>query len=1615
MMDRAREGRRTGSSGPVSAPRRPRTTGFKDSPVHDDDEMIDEVHNSRLRERIKKDSLVSVVSSGATLRNKRKRQEAPAPSAVDEAEESSDDTDGATEEDDDPPPPTIPRWPGKPRPSSKEEGIGLDLPAVPRKARSAIVKRHHESPQLPNATSHHSSSPTATPNIPSSTYTSGGAGKPGRRMKPNGSKPRPAKAPKSSPAPISEQEVEVAEALFDLARMVPNFQKSENKMDSRAEAKLDKVSASPAKAASSPAQPGTPLSPPSLNNVTSHPAEAPRRKRPRIRPRSDEGGSAPGGRVGVVSLGREHEQGARNERKTDNFSKLTGTSAPSLAGTPVSASAQAAEPCDTELKKADIAPEVKTSLAERKSAETVTNANADLNKRKFSSGENRPAKFEIDLMAPPSTSLQNDRQNDMESSDTDRKENMDVQAGGTAELYWLEERERLKEKDKEEQRDQKLDESDTRKEAEPQVKDEREFLDLNKQGMVGIRSMKGLKVDAKNSQKADRSVSAAVVSAASSFLNATTGTSHTAPARANWPAGYYAPPPSAVAAAAAQAAALTGTSTEENNASHPQIMPYLSGRHTWKRCAIHVFIARFIDLQQQVARHSLMAATLSYGGKPYNLNIPADAVFANGGILPSASGMGSSVSSGLALERNTQQSKAGPYMDTLYRKHPAQQQQQHVQSPAFGFPVSQGLPTNASGSAGSSGLMPGSNGNGSGSSSVSGTGSSSMASMAAQAQFFQAVMQHNPFPFPFPTSHFGSHNFNGAQSLTQQAAQFVNNPFYASVQQQQGQSQKPQQGGRVFSALGGSQQQQLSSSAYSSSLAGALPGEKDCREAGDNKMLQRLMFSQQTSSNGTATPPVVVGPDGCQDFSSLGGKHVGKLQPGSVQQHPGVPSQAGQHANASLHMSLKGMESQASQVHGSSAASRGSVGPGPLGLASVAAVMAPQGHTVLQGMADQGRMHPHGQTQTHLHAMQAGQPRSLRVDELYEGNNQTSVDERKLAAKRSAPISRVDLEALPMQASPTSGCSSSRMANAAMNLLPAGSVSSRLHQTQSGAAPLQQQPVNQNMKQAAAAAARAKAPPATSGSPVASFNDRSSLNRNSGNGMPFPAQGGMAAMQATSKQNQVVSQHPQLKLSQRPSVAAVPGASVIAAAMSKNQVQPARSPQSSSPSQRLPPGSPAPGSPSVASKQQQQQQQHQQQQQQQQQQGSVNQKNASKATYPPHKPAAVLPGKRSPNGPAMPNAAPQNQPSSKGMQQQQQQQQLPQQPLQSSPQHSPHVSQLQQHANQKHQLRQNQMFLHQQYLQQQQQQGLAQQQQQLPQAPQFQLQGAGSPSTNGLSLGSQSLSLGSGSNGTPVKNGGGVMDNNGFGQAPMSKPAASPGSRASSVPSMPGTPQRVNGTVVPVLQHQAGSPSASHQQQLQAAAFYPGGGPASLKTPDSKNDANPLAERSPAIPSTSSMPSPHKASVSSFSSQAPGRQQQQHPPGTPGGGGGGGGGKGSYVEGGMVAAMRATPAASCTAAGVDNGGAASSQAQALAASNPVAAAVAAANFVNSSGMIQQQGGGGGGGGGGGNGGAVLASSMPLVAASPMAVASTAAAAAAVASSGGAPGLLGQSSASALRP
>lgn len=208
-MERNREGRRGGSgSANVSSSRRLRTSTVKDA-------SEDESQNSRLQKSRK---------GGLCSRKRRNCRSSHDESQqllhTGQSDESFEDTAMAgSDEDADLQPPAIRRRSGKLKIHMKArvDVSTIDMAVVPRKLRTAMMRRYHELTSPQEAETRKESNIE----IPTATSTCSNASlKPGRRKTPNNHKLRPGKFQKVSPTMISEQEAEVAETLFDLARMV---------------------------------------------------------------------------------------------------------------------------------------------------------------------------------------------------------------------------------------------------------------------------------------------------------------------------------------------------------------------------------------------------------------------------------------------------------------------------------------------------------------------------------------------------------------------------------------------------------------------------------------------------------------------------------------------------------------------------------------------------------------------------------------------------------------------------------------------------------------------------------------------------------------------------------------------------------------------------------------------------------------------------------------------------------------------------------------------------------------------------------------------------------------------------------------------------------------------------------------------------------------------------------------------------------------------------------------------------------------------------------------------------------------------------------------------------
>lgn len=399
-MDRGRESRRGGgASGTVSghhasSRRRPRS-GFKDSAVvcEEEEGLNESPDSTRLRERSSSNnnniSNSKKERSGlSSSRNKRKRHglhhERFRGSSRDRdrdhdgGDESSEESAGDEDEDEDDEPP---RPPPNPRRATKfksqckvsDEMIGVGLISVPRKARSAAMKRAHDSSSATATTitvtavasdggghqRQKSPSPARPSVIPASPSSSNASVKPGRRMKLIGTKHRPSKITKVSHS-ISEREVEVAEVLFGLTRQLQNHhhhssvaaaesyanasksdvKESSNDASAAAHPDISRASspmtlAPPSSSVVSPPPISSPVSPPSASPAISLPqqstsipatAMAPKRKRPRP-VKTEEASSAvamrPPASVGGVSGTHTTVNGASATRNDCEPSQVT--------------------------------------------------------------------------------------------------------------------------------------------------------------------------------------------------------------------------------------------------------------------------------------------------------------------------------------------------------------------------------------------------------------------------------------------------------------------------------------------------------------------------------------------------------------------------------------------------------------------------------------------------------------------------------------------------------------------------------------------------------------------------------------------------------------------------------------------------------------------------------------------------------------------------------------------------------------------------------------------------------------------------------------------------------------------------------------------------------------------------------------------------------------------------------------------------------------------------------------------------------------------------------------------------------------------------------------------
>ncbi|MCO5584139.1 hypothetical protein L7F22_038062 [Adiantum nelumboides] len=820
-MERNREGRRSAASAVGAVPSVTRRPRVKDA--SDDEDRMDEAVDARVWERSKKDRLATFhVSASINARKKRKRQilpqESQAPggrlnAVVEDADESVEETEAQVSEDDDePPPPPLLRRPTKARVHAKEDEIVMDIPAVPRKARSSMsassryssIARRQPEPQPPEVLRQKAATPSQTPLNGSSSPSF--LQKQGRKLKPVGPKVRAMKVHKvAETSTLSDQEAEVAEALFDLARSMPSHS---GMLESKVEVKLE-----PEARTGSPLV-GHHLGSMSHNSGLHHPgsatngyvsshlkdltvptAEAPKRKRPRVVVKSEDGKiSTP---VRIVASGAVPSSASQSmpnqscvvEAEPDSVSEKTPITLSSLPSdsmkvTPVSDSTVSEEKklglreCErTEQGEFITAKQVRPNVANTgelpsdRLGEATDTADAvrrsdDILKAELASrpvetvrDDGSNSKFNIDLMASP---LNYAVEEDASGSTADKHmgDNSSILAAVYNRQNLVEDRSNQtleledavkavdaarglsKVKDKLDGEKHEVNEG-----GEQQVHDHLPKEQIATQ-IVREEEEREKELSTKTSYRHREEVSDN--GAAPPFLSTTlpAATSSSAPvALAGWMGGlpqlgYYGPGASPWAAGAP----LPNPGLDVKAAHSAMPLPHgpiLSPVPRMKRCATHVFMAHFIYREQQVSRHSIWSAALCRAA-PYNLNIPPVNMLDNDKL-------------------------GGHYLDAA-RKASAPQS-----APSYGYTISQGAGPGIPGSGSTSavGAMPVPNhaGNVGGSGDMgnaTGAGTASNNVMAAQAQYLQAMMQQNGFAsFPFP--------FNGPPN---QAAQFFNSHFF---------------------------------------------------------------------------------------------------------------------------------------------------------------------------------------------------------------------------------------------------------------------------------------------------------------------------------------------------------------------------------------------------------------------------------------------------------------------------------------------------------------------------------------------------------------------------------------------------------------------------------------------------------------------------------------------------------------------------------------------------------------------------------------------------------------------------------------------------------------------
>lgn len=1155
-MDRLREANRRGSlsgGAQISSLRRPRSGGFKDSTAGDEDESMEDFHSARLRERPRKEG--SVLSASRHKRTRHASRELH--SRIGVVEDAQGSEIGASDEDDDVPisPNLLPRKPTKLRFHGKvtsEEGNVVEIPAVPRKARTAISKRPHESLQGDGTRQHSHAYASQSSTLAAPLFTPPGpALKPMKRMKHNGPKVKAAKHSKvSASVSISEQEVEVAEALFDLARMVSNMgsplcddDTKEVKMEngelkgtawltspeSTPIRRQDSISTPPSShsAVSSPVRGATPVT--SLYMPAS---EAPTRKISLSKLKIEDGthSQLKNDLTGLVNGVVDKNMSMKDDGRTGQGphynaaapkspllvpNQFSQTSNINIPVTDDKTSLYPKIPFDSAL--GSCAPSKSetsflTAFLDQKQESGKEHKTADACDVAALSKEKKlktsyPCKYEIDLMASPNGSATG----------------VTIKNGNDLDLTGLGPNKLLQEQDKD------LYPNNEKHEGQPPVdacvvKEEGVSSGNEKEARKSVKLNEDAKEENSRENERDQQVVKREFLDTVKNIKPDLMKQHTSDG-SGWPGsfphmGYYPSAAAAAAAAAAVAAAWPATgsvigalSMEEK--CHPglQVPPFAfpGARPLCKRCATHVYIAHFIDTQQQMQRHPIWAAGGLYSMKPYNVNapLPPNALFGGGlsgltglsvnnspaikGFNPESSPQNDKGSAPGAKEKSTSLT-----MDGVDRKGASQSLQaanmdqvtplQAGLGPMFGYPVSADTEgnnvLNKGSSAGGATAAVASHLESVGASTSPNTDSVNVA--AAQVQYLQAIIQQAGFPFSFSPGHLMPPTMppTTGHMAQQQATQFYGNPFYNAPFVQQGSAtgrvtpkmNSPQgqsstsmhQDARVSHSVSQQhqqQQQQLSSASSSQShqriasqhlqhfgdLGGEAVSSAESKFPGYQKNMQSHEASIMHASNMSSSSSLHSA--GMPAHVSLAAKQVVNMKlplpqscgQGQVQQHS-------QNMIPQYHsMGVKNMDFQSPQGSSSmpsGVVSKNMIGPGPLGLASVAAVMASQGHTVLQTMPD---------TQLPHHAYQDQSLQQTYNKFTTNANLEGSKTSAEMSGEKRTPVkqasasctSKMDIESESSSRGSISGLTSAHMQqnfpNVSFNFMtsPVGNLGSR--------------------------------------------------------------------------------------------------------------------------------------------------------------------------------------------------------------------------------------------------------------------------------------------------------------------------------------------------------------------------------------------------------------------------------------------------------------------------------------------------------------------------------------------------------------------------------------------